>query len=718
MKTRYLLPGLCALALLWSCDPNESDSELVNHAPVVPDQNFTVPEALPAGSPIGALKATDKDGDALVFSLTDDQSGFFSVTKGGTLSLSEGQSLDYTKYPEQQLKIYVHDGTVGRPGNITITVVRTDPENLPPTMEAQTFEANEDIGDTDIIGTVTATDPEEDALAFAIVEDVDGLFELTEAGELSLAAGKSLDFETKQEHVITVTANDGNGFVQAEITVQVLDVDEPTMEAQTFEANEDIGDTDIIGTVKADYPGGDNITFAIEEDVDGLFELTEAGELSLAEGKSLDFETQEEHTITVSASDGNVPVQAIITIQVLNVNEAPTAADQGFEANEDIADTEVIGTLTANDPEGDEITFTLAENLDGLFELTEAGELSLAEGANLDFETQEEHTITISASDGTNEPVTFTVTITVNNVMDSLFEDPASFILKFQVVDGQVLGIGTNPNYDYDFTIDWGDDTGEQQVNQQNPTHLYANGGTYSVAIKGTFPALSMGFTNSASRNALVDVSQWGTNVWQSMEFTFFGCQNLVDFTAMERPDLSQVENMSSMFYGASSFNGSIGDWETINVTSMAQMFQGASSFNQDIGEWKTENVTSMVNMFWEASSFNQDIGLWNTKNVTNMARMFQEASSFDQNLGVWDISSIAFMSDMFDNSGMSHTNANATLAGWANFVQVNEGPFDIALGMENVPLCGESGDYALNVLINDYNWQIPQTFDYNPECP
>jgi hypothetical protein len=104
------------------------------------------------------------------------------------------------------------------------------------------------------------------------------------------------------------------------------------------------------------------------------------------------------------------------------------------------------------------------------------------------------------------------------------------------------------------------------------------------------------------------------------------------------------------------------------------------------------------------------------------MSDMFYYAISFDQNLGSWNIGSITpitgEMTGMFDNSGMSHTNANATLAGWADFVQFNEGPFNIALGMENVPLCGESGDYALNVLINDYNWQIPQTFDYNPECP
>ena len=180
-----------------------------------------------------------------------------------------------------------------------------------------------------------------------------------------------------------------------------------------------------------------------------------------------------------------------------------------------------------------------------------------------------------------------------------------------------------------------------------------------------------------------------------------------------------KVTDMSEMFMGATSFNQKLDLWNTSSVTKMRYMFKDAISFNQNFGaSWVTTTVTEMDYMFAGALEFNQDIGGWDTSNVIDMGRMFELATSFDQNLGVWDISSIAFMSDMFDNSGMSHTNANATLAGWANFVQVNEGPFDIALGMENVPLCGESGDYALNVLINDYNWQIPQTFDYNPECP
>ena len=43
---------------------------------------------------------------------------------------------------------------------------------------------------------------------------------------------------------------------------------------------------------------------------------------------------------------------------------------------------------------------------------------------------------------------------------------------------------------------------------------------------------------------------------------------------------------MSTMFYGASSFNQPIGNWEFPNVENMNRMFSNATSFNQDLSKW------------------------------------------------------------------------------------------------------------------------------------
>ncbi|MHA7863528.1 BspA family leucine-rich repeat surface protein, partial [Flagellimonas marinaquae] len=386
---------------------------------------------------------------------------------------------------------------------------------------------------------------------------------------------------------------------------------------------------------------------------------------------------------------------------------------------EDIGMDEVIGTVEANDPEGGALTFVLTENDNELFAVTETGEITLAEGKNLDFETKQAHSLTLEVSDGTNDPVEFIVSVNVTNVIESLAEDPDALVLKFTVTAGQELTIGTHPDYAYDFTIDWGDGTVEDIAGQDpDPSHPYATGDTYTVAIKGNFPALQMGSADPASRNALVDVAQWGTQQWQSMESAFRFCDNLVEFSAADAPDLTETTSMSYMFASCDNFNGAIGHWDTSNVTDMSYMlnnaipfnqplvqqpggwntsnvtdmsgmFGAATAFNQDLSSWDTGNVTNMEYMFGAATAFNQDLSSWDTSNVTDMLGMFIDATAFDQSLGDWDISLVTDMENMLDNCGMSTENLNATLIGWANFVEENDGPSNITLGLEGLTICG-----------------------------
>ena len=106
----------------------------------------------------------------------------------------------------------------------------------------------------------------------------------------------------------------------------------------------------------------------------------------------------------------------------------------------------------------------------------------------------------------------------------------------------------------------------------------------------------------------------------------------------ISRWDVSNVKNMSHMFYGAESFNRPIGDWDVSNVTNMETMFCHAHSFNQPIGNWDVSNVINMAEMFERAKSFNQPIGDWDISNVTDMRWMFYEAESFNQDLSSWQL--------------------------------------------------------------------------------
>ena len=66
----------------------------------------------------------------------------------------------------------------------------------------------------------------------------------------------------------------------------------------------------------------------------------------------------------------------------------------------------------------------------------------------------------------------------------------------------------------------------------------------------------------------------------------------------------SKVTDMSSMFYGAETFNQAIGNWDVTKVTTVHSMFYGATSFNQDLSAWDLDAVT-------DCAKFSYDTPQW-----------------------------------------------------------------------------------------------------------
>jgi len=221
------------------------------------------------------------------------------------------------------------------------------------------------------------------------------------------------------------------------------------------------------------------------------------------------------------------------------------------------------------------------------------------------------------------------------------------------------ITIPTDPGYSYSYDVDWNNDGTYDDLGVTGDiTHDYEAAGTYSVAIRGNFPAIY--FNNSGDKDKIISIDQWGDIQWESMFNAFSGCINLTS-DATDTPNLSLVTNCVRMFSEAVLFNGNISNWDVSNLTNCLQMFNGATSFNQDIGDWDVSNITNMGRMFEGATSFNQDIGDWDVSNVIYMAVMFSNASSFNQDISRWDISSAGSLSYMFAGA----TSFNQDVSSW-----------------------------------------------------
>ncbi|MDA9621976.1 cadherin repeat domain-containing protein, partial [Gammaproteobacteria bacterium] len=349
---------------------------------------------------INTVTATDADGDDVTFTVSGSE---LAITSAGVLTFASAP--DYETKATYTATVTASDGTNSTTQNITVNV--TDVNEAPVFTSSATFTAAEN---QTAIGSVTATDGDGDNVTFTVSGSE---LAITSAGVLTFASAPN--YETKSSYTATVTASDGTNSTSQEITVNVTDVNEVPVftSSNTFSAAEN---QTAIGSVTATDADGDSITFTVSG---SELAITSAGVLTFVSAP--DYETKSSYTATVTATDGANPTTQDITVNVTNVNEAPSfTSNATFSAAENQT---AIGTVTAVDVDGDSVTFTI---FGSELAITSAGVLTFASAP--DYETKSSYTATVTASDGTNS-TTQAITVNITDVNDNapVFTSAASF---------------------------------------------------------------------------------------------------------------------------------------------------------------------------------------------------------------------------------------------------------------------------------------------------
>ena len=279
-------------------------------------------------------------------------------------------------------------------------------------LAAVNFAENLAIGTT-VINT-SAVDPEAATVNFSLSGEGSDKFTIANDGTVTL--NSALDYETKNNYNLIITASDGTQSTSTAMTVSLTDVNE-AHSVNVALADTTITETSTVDTIVATTavidPEGGTINYALSGTDSAQFSIDSNGTIKLA--SLLDYETKTDYSVNVETTVDGITVTEVLSLSVANTNEAPTLTSNLAAVT--FAETSAVGTTvvtaSASDRESASITYSLSGTDAAKFSIASNGTVTIASA--LDYETKTSYSINVNVSDGSNS-VSTALTIPVTNV--------------------------------------------------------------------------------------------------------------------------------------------------------------------------------------------------------------------------------------------------------------------------------------------------------------
>lgn len=408
---------------------------LGNYPPVMDYQDLTIKENQPNGYLATKANATDQDGDALTYVITGytGPDVFTIDSKTGYVTVKNSALLNYEQIDNGILTLAVEVTDDGVPSYATTAIFIFTVENV---NEAPVLaDRAVDLPEHSLTNAlVYMPDPQdEDINSTFTYEILSGneaeVFYMDEYGNIRVNDTTMLDFEANPApYILTVQVTDSGSPEMTDtafVTVNVTPVNEPpviTTGPFAYTINEGTPVDTVIDTFSATDPDvpAQNLTFSIIGGNTGsAFQIDPTtGVLSVAAPAALDFETVPEFRLTIRVTDsGEIPLTdgEEVVITLLDVDEAPLAATPlTFNVSPTSPLGYVVGTITAQDPEGGALSYEITDgNAGDAFAITADGRITVAEPIMLDSEMYPTFLLSVLVTDQTMNSTQVLVTINV-----------------------------------------------------------------------------------------------------------------------------------------------------------------------------------------------------------------------------------------------------------------------------------------------------------------
>lgn len=311
-------------------------------------------------------------------------------------------------------------------GNVSESIVKFTLDRTPPNFSlkgnilVENSPANAVVG-TFCIDDANPGDPPNYSLVAGTGDTDNAAFEIV-GNELRIK--NSPDFETKSIYSIRVKTTDLAGlYCERMFTIDITNVNESPI-ALTLSANslpENSLANALVGTLNTQDPDvGDSHTYSLVTgtgDTDNSAFTLVGKELRI--NNSPDFETKPTYSIRVKTTDASgLSFEQILAIDITNVNEAPVNIALDKNSVLENAAGAVIGNITVTDPDAIAVflnnTVTVSDNRFEVINNNSILQLKLKNELSLDYETEKQVPIALTATDAGNSSLTYSKNFTID----------------------------------------------------------------------------------------------------------------------------------------------------------------------------------------------------------------------------------------------------------------------------------------------------------------
>ena len=345
------------------------------------------------------------------------------------------------------------------PARLGVRILDNDEPNQPPTVESSevAFDLQENIdgsAQSFDLGALAAEDLDGDELSYELVSGGGARFALGERDGVLRYVGSGEDFEseeTRYELVVRISDSYG-GVVRVRIVVTVVNINEPP------EAEDDEAATDEDGAVTVDVlandtdPDGDRLRVeSVSAPAHGTAAVASDG---VRYTPDADYHGADRFTYVVSDGAGETATAAV-AVTVRPVNDSPVfeSSEYDFELRENVAGGRRpvdLGSVAAEDPDGDEPSYKLVSGAGSRFTVGERDGVVRYAGSGEDFESgPNQYELAVRARDPAGAAAEARVRVTVVDVNEPPeAEDDEAATDEDAAVTVDVLANDTDPDGD------------------------------------------------------------------------------------------------------------------------------------------------------------------------------------------------------------------------------------------------------------------------------